>query len=66
MLGKRSLSAVATLVEQQTRFVMLVALPDGRLAEHVKDALSAKIEELPAHVRRSLTWDRGKMGSISN
>ena len=60
IVGKKSLSAVATLVERQTRFVMLCRLPDGRLAEQVKDAVAKKISALPEFLRRSLTWDRGK------
>jgi IS30 family transposase len=60
IVGKRSQSAIATLVERQTRFVMLCRLDGSRLAEHVKDALAKKILELPEHLRRSLTWDRGK------
>jgi IS30 family transposase len=60
ILGKRAQSAIGTLVERQTRFVMLVNLRGGRLAEHVKDALAVTIRALPDHLRRSLTWDRGK------
>ena len=60
IIGKKSLSAVATLVERQTRFIMLCRLPDGRLAEQVKVALAKKIGGLPQLLRRSLTWDRGK------
>jgi IS30 family transposase len=60
ILGKRSQSAIATLVERQTRFVMLCRLESGRLVQHVKAALEQKIGELPEHLRRSLTWDRGK------
>jgi IS30 family transposase len=60
ILGKRSQSAIGTLVERQTRFVLLVRLRRGRLAEDVKDALVQAIQRLPAHLRRSLTWDRGK------
>jgi IS30 family transposase len=52
--------AIATLVERKTRFVLLIALPDGHSAEVVADALAAKIAELPAQLRRSLTWDQGK------
>ena len=60
ILGKLQHSAIATLVERQTRFVMLVNLSAGRLAADVKDALANKIVELPEQLRRSLTWDQGK------
>ena len=60
ILGKRAQSAIGTLVERQTRFVMLVNLRAGRLAEDVKDALAVTIRALPDHLRRSLTWDQGK------
>jgi IS30 family transposase len=60
LLGKAGQSAIGTLVERQTRYVMLVALPTGRHAAAVRDQLAAKIVELPAHLRRSLTWDQGK------
>jgi transposase, IS30 family len=60
LVGKGSKSAIGTLVERQTRFVMLMNLSEGRLAVHVRNALADKIQELPEHLRRSLTWDRGK------
>ena len=41
-------SAMATLVERHSRFVMLVGLPNGHTADVVADALTAKIAELPA------------------
>ena len=53
-------TAIATLVERQTRFVMLVALPNGHTAEVVTAALADAITELPQQLRRSLTWDHGK------
>jgi IS30 family transposase len=59
LMGKR-MPAMATLVERKTRFVMLIALPDGHAADVVADALAAKIVELPEQLRRSLTWDQGK------
>jgi IS30 family transposase len=58
VFGKR-MSPVATLVERSTRFVMLVALPDGHKADLVADALAAKIQTLPAALTRTLTWDQG-------
>jgi len=58
VFGKR-MSPVATLGERSTRFVMLVALPDGHKADLVADALAAKITTLPAALTRTLTWDQG-------
>jgi len=40
--------------------MMLLHLPHGRTAAHVRDALAARITELPESLRRSLTWDQGK------
>jgi IS30 family transposase len=60
IIGKTGGSAIGTLIERQSRYLMLLDLPEGRLAEHVRTALAAKIQELPTHLRRSLTWDRGK------
>jgi IS30 family transposase len=59
LMGKR-MHAIATLVERKSRFVMLIALPDGHSADVVADALATKITELPEQLRRSLTWDQGK------
>jgi IS30 family transposase len=52
-------SAMATLVERHSRYVMLVGLPNGHTADVVADALSAKIAELPERLRGSLAWDQG-------
>jgi IS30 family transposase len=59
LMGK-GMRAIATLVERKTRFVMLIALPNGHAADVVADALAKKIIELPEQLRRSLTWDQGK------
>ncbi|PVD04472.1 IS30 family transposase [Streptomyces sp. CS014] len=59
IIGKDNGSAIGTLVERATRYVMLVHLPDGRSAEQVRDALQETVQHLPAHLKRSLTWDQG-------
>ena len=59
LMGANNNSAIGTLVERSTRFVMLLHLPQGRSAEAVRDAIAAKILTLPAALRRSITWDQG-------
>ncbi|MFJ7243394.1 IS30 family transposase [Kitasatospora sp. NPDC098652] len=59
IIGKDNASAIGTLVERHTRYVMLLHLPNGRTAEHVRDALVETVQTLPAHLVRSLTWDQG-------
>lgn len=59
IVGTRSESAIVTLVERTTRYVMLGYLPAGHTAEEVRDVLVPLIGTLPAHLRGSLTWDQG-------
>ena len=59
IIGKNGKSAIGTLVERSTRFVMLLHLPEGNRAEVVRDAIVAKIEQLPDQLKASLTWDQG-------
>jgi IS30 family transposase len=59
ILGRNGASAIGTLVERSTRFVMLLHLGRDRRAETVCAAMTAKILTLPEHLRRSLTWDQG-------
>jgi transposase, IS30 family len=60
VMGAGNRSAIGTLVERSTRFVMLLHLPDGREANKVREAMAAKIQILPESLRRSITWDQGK------
>ncbi len=59
LMGKRQ-TAIGTLVERWSRYVMLFALPDGNSAEAVRVALSATVQRLPEHLWESLTCDQGK------
>ena len=56
----KGMTAAATLVERQSRFVMLIGLPHGHTADVVAEALASKISDLPEQLRGSLTWDHGK------
>jgi len=59
--GAANRSAIGTLVERSSRLVILLHLPAGRhTADAVRNALVEAMSRLPAHQRRSLTWDQGK------
>jgi transposase, IS30 family len=58
IIGKDGRSAIATLVERSTRYVMLARVANQR-GETVREAIVAQITRLPEHLRRSLTWDQG-------
>jgi transposase, IS30 family len=60
IMGTANRTAIGTLVERSTRFVMLLHLPAGPGdALAVRDAIATTIGTLPAALRRSLTWDQG-------
>jgi IS30 family transposase len=59
VFGRRP-SAVGTLVERHSRYLLLFPLPDGFTAERMRPALTTAILRLPQQLRRSLTWDHGK------
>jgi len=58
LMGARRASQTATLVERQSRYVMLVRIPRADTQTVVR-ALAKRVQRLPAGLRRSLTWDRG-------
>ena len=60
IVGANNGSAIGTLVERTTRFVLLIHLPGRRTAEEFYAALTPTIAALPEQLRRSLTWDNGK------
>lgn len=57
LLGKIN-TRIITLVERQTRYLMLIK-PDGNDSASVVDALERHIQTLPRQLRSTLTWDRG-------
>lgn len=59
VMGSPGSPAVGTLVERSTRFTILLHLPGRHDAESVAEAMIREMAELPEHLRRSLTWDRG-------
>ena len=60
IMGKDGKTAIGTLVERATRYVMLLHLPDGFKAEAVRTAMTEIITTLPESLRRSLAWDQGR------
>jgi IS30 family transposase len=53
-------SAVGTLVERSTRFLLLLHLPKGHGAEDVRLAMTEAIKTLPDALARTITWDQGR------
>jgi IS30 family transposase len=60
IIGKDGRSAVGTLVERSTRYVLLLHLPEGRGAEQVDAAMRRAIATLPGELFRTITWDQGR------
>ncbi|MDQ3155762.1 MAG: IS30 family transposase [Actinomycetota bacterium] len=60
IVGTASKSAIGTVVERATGYLLLLHLPDGHTAEKVSAALTTALIDLPDSLRRSLTWDQGK------
>jgi IS30 family transposase len=58
LLAGAANSHIATLVERQSRFLMLVAV-DGKDTHSVTSALGRQVSRLPQQLRSTLTWDRG-------
>ena len=59
ILGANNASAIGTLVERTTGFVMLLHLPGDHTADTVAAAMTAAIPRIPEILRQSLTWDQG-------
>ncbi len=59
ILGAGSRSAVGTLVERATRFVLLLHLGSDKSAVNVEQVMRRTVMTLPDELRRSITWDQG-------
>jgi transposase, IS30 family len=65
IMGSENRSAIGTLVERVTRFVILVHVPKGRpAAEAIRDGVADALGALAPHLRRTLTRDQGKELSL--
>jgi IS30 family transposase len=60
LVGKGNRSFIGTLVERHTRYVLLCYLGNDATTETVTAKIAERILTLPAHLRRSLTWDQGR------
>lgn len=61
IMGAANRSAIGTLIERTTRFVILLGFPDAiASAAAVQSAITRALAGLPAGLRRTLTWDQGK------
>ena len=57
--GTQNKSAIGTLVERTTGYLLLLHLPHSHSAEAVRDAMAETMSRLPQTLRRTLTWDQG-------
>jgi len=57
--GAANRSAIGTLVERNTRYVLVVHLPAQHTADATRTGVVKMMSPLPADLRRSLTWDQG-------
>jgi transposase, IS30 family len=60
LVGRQGRSFIGTLVERQTRFVILTRLGNDAGTETVTARIAEQIVRLPEHLRLSLTWDQGR------
>lgn len=59
LIGWRNRSALMSLTERVTRYVMLITMPEGYSADAALAGMCEAFERIPAHLRRSVTFDQG-------
>lgn len=60
IIGKKMSSAIGTLVERVTKYIVLIHLPQGYKAPQLRDAMITQASLIPAAMRKTLTWDQGR------
>lgn len=60
LLVGNKVTAVATLVERKTRYLVLASLDNGRTADKLNQAVTEQLRSFPEPLRRTPTWDQGK------
>jgi len=60
IIGQEGASAIGTIVERKTGFVLLLHLPDNHGAFAVEEQIVTKMSDLPEILRLTLTWDQGR------
>jgi IS30 family transposase len=58
-MGRNNSSAIATLVERTSRFLLLLRVGAAKRADSLRDSLIKAFLELPEGMRHSITWDQG-------
>jgi IS30 family transposase len=59
VIGKAGRTAMGTLVERKSRYLVPVALPGGRDSAAVCEGVIESVRDMPASLRKSITWDQG-------
>ena len=59
VIGKAGKTAMGTLVGRKSRYLVPVPLPDGRDAGAVREGVIESVRDMPANLRKSITWDQG-------
>src|ERR1700716_2667324 len=60
IIGRKMSSAIGTLVERITKYVVLIHLPHGYKAPQLRDAMISQTRVIPPAMRKTLTWDQGR------
>lgn len=59
IMGRGNRSAIGTLVERHSGYLVLLHLPAGHDSEALRDALLVALNRMPEAIRKTLTWDQG-------